>query len=62
MPDKFSVSFIDDEGSITVPKSVRPKVIMSQYQQFRVNLYALCRTNLVCHSLTMKGASLYLSL
>ena len=26
MPDKFSVSFIDDEGSIIVPKSVRPTI------------------------------------
>jgi hypothetical protein len=26
MQDKFSVSFIDDEGSIIVPKSVRPTI------------------------------------
>src|ERR671918_1625644 len=26
MPNKFSMSFIDDEGSIIVPKSVRPTI------------------------------------
>jgi hypothetical protein len=26
MHDKFSVSYIDDEGSIIVPKSVRPTI------------------------------------
>ena len=26
MHDRFSVSYIDDEGSIIVPKSVRPTI------------------------------------
>jgi hypothetical protein len=30
MQDKFSVSYIDDEGSIIVPKSVRPTI---EYQE-----------------------------